>query len=148
MKIAIVVSRFNSGVTSKLLRGAEECLERRRAQRKHLAVFSCPGAFELPQVADKLAASGTWDAIVCLGAVIRGQTPHFDYVARGAAHGIQDVALKRGIPVIFGVLTTENEEQALARAGGNRGNKGWDAAEAAVDMVALFRTMKRSGKRR
>lgn len=148
MKIALVVSRFNEEITAKLLRGAEECLERHGADRKDWSVFFCPGAFELPQVADKLAGTKGWDAIVCLGVVIRGETPHFEYVAGGSVYGIQQVALKHGVPVLFGVLTTENEQQALARAGGDRGNKGWDATRAAIEMVARFRSISPSRRRR
>ncbi len=148
MKIAIAVSRFNEDVTTRLLNGAEECLERHGGEPKDRAVFFCPGAFELPQVADRLASTKKWEAVICLGAVIRGETPHFEYVSEGAVYGIQNAALKHGIPIVFGVLTTNDEGQALARAGGAKGNKGWDAALAAVEMVALFRTMKPSVRRR
>lgn len=148
MKIAIAVSRFNEDVTTRLLKGAEECLERHGGEPKDRSVYFCPGAFELPQVADRLAGMKQWEAVICLGAVIRGETPHFEYVSEGAVHGIQNAALKHGIPVAFGVLTTNDEQQALARAGGIKGNKGWDAALAAIEMVALFRTMKPSARRR
>jgi len=111
---------------------------------RNLGVFHCPGAYELPQVAAPLAESGEWDGIVCLGAVIRGETPHFEYVSLGATLGIQMVAVRYGIPVTFGVLTTENIQQALERAGGTRGNKGWDASLAALEMIQLRRTLRRS----
>jgi 6,7-dimethyl-8-ribityllumazine synthase len=109
----------------------------------NVGVFWCPGAFELPQMAGILAASKRWDAIVCLGAVIRGETAHFEYVAAEAARGIQEVALQWGLPATFGVLTTENERQAKERAGGRHGNKGWDAALAAIEMAAWMKQRKR-----
>jgi 6,7-dimethyl-8-ribityllumazine synthase len=144
-RIAVVVSRFNSQVTRRLLAGAIECLRAHGVPERQARVYVCPGAFELPQTANRLAAQRSWDAIVCLGAVIRGETPHFEYVSAEAARGIQEVALRHGIPVIFGVLTTNTERQALARAGGRHGNKGWDAAVAALEMIALFRSL---GRRR
>ena len=104
----------------------------------------CPGAFELPQVANRLALQKKWDVIICLGAVIRGDTPHFKYVSTETARGIQNVALRHTIPVVFGVLTTDNEQQALDRVGGTQGHKGWDAALTALEMAALFRTLKRT----
>ena len=106
----------------------------------------CPGAFELPQVANILAQQKKWDAIICLGAVIRGETPHFQYVASETARGIQDVALKHSIPVSFGVLTTETEQQAAERAGGKQGHKGWDSALAAIEMAVLMKSLKRRGR--
>lgn len=139
-RIALVVSTFHEAVTGRLLSGAIECLKEHGIDGA--PVFRCPGAFELPQVANRLALNGGWDAIICLGAVIRGETPHFEYVASGAAEGIRETALRHGIPVIFGVLTTENLRQAEERAGGRLGNKGWDAAVAALEMCALFRTLK------
>lgn len=141
--IAIVVSRYNGSVTSRLLKGAKDCLKRHGAGPKDVEVFRCPGAFELPQVAELLASTRSWDAIICLGAVIRGETPHFDYVASECARGIQSVALKEGVPVLFGVLTTDTEKQARERAGGTLGNKGWEAALAALDMIEVFRSIKR-----
>lgn len=146
MRIALVVSRYHEHVTSKLLRGSRNCLKRHGARPADVEIFHCPGAFELPQVAGGLARSRSWDAIICLGAVIRGETSHFDYVASESAHGIQSVALAHGLPVLFGVLTTDTEEQALERAGGSKGNKGWEAAQAAIEMVRLFRSIKRSPK--
>ncbi len=143
MRVAIVVSSFHSDITETLLSGAQECLHQHGARESDLAVFRCPGAFELPQTANKLAEQKRWDAVVCLGAVVRGETPHFDYVASQAAAGIQQTALKHGLPVIFGVLTTDTVQQAADRAGGKHGNKGWDAARTAVEMIALFRDLKR-----
>ena len=133
LKFAIVVARFNSNITGKLLEGAVDALTKSNAAG--YTVFSVPGAFELPLAAKKLARRGGYDAIIALGAVIRGDTPHFDYVAGEAARGLQDVALDTGVPVIFGVLTTDNLEQAEARAGGELGNKGYDAAMTAIEMA-------------
>ncbi len=149
-RYAIVVSRFNEHVTERLLRGALECFRNHGVPSSRIAVYSCPGSFELPQVARYLAEDGRWDAIVCLGAVIRGETAHFEYVASEAARGIQNVALQYGLPVVFGVLTTDTERQALARAGGKQGNKGWDAALTAMEMVSLKNKIRSSltGKRR
>jgi 6,7-dimethyl-8-ribityllumazine synthase len=146
-RIAVVASKFNSAITENLLAGAMECLQQKSSDVK-VSVYRCPGAFELPQVAERLASGGRWDAIICLGAVIRGETPHFEYVAQQAAAGIQQTALRHGVPVIFGVLTTDNELQAKDRAGGRLGNKGWDAAVAAMEMITLFRSLpKRRGRR-
>jgi len=139
-----VVSRFNIAITKRLLNGAIECLKQHGVRDEDVGVFPCPGAFELPQMANALSSKGGWDAIVCLGAVIRGETPHFEYVASEAARGIGEVALKRSIPVTFGVLTTDTQRQAMDRSGGKHGNKGWDAALAAIEMVEVFhRVMKR-----
>ncbi len=146
LRIAIVVSNYNRAVTDRLLRGAQDCLEKHGAVSSHTSVYSCPGAFELPQVAGALSRRQRWDAIICLGAVIRGETPHFDFVAAAAARGIESVALSAGIPVLFGVLTTENVRQALDRSGGGRGNKGWEAALAAIEMARLFQNLKRKRK--
>ncbi len=147
MRIAIVVSSFHTNITETLLNGAQECLRQHQARSSDVAVFRCPGAFELPQTAGKLAEQKRWDAIICLGAVIRGETPHFEYVAAQSAAGIQSTALKHGLPVIFGVLTTETVEQAVDRAGGKHGNKGWDAAIAAMEMVELFKALKEKSRR-
>jgi 6,7-dimethyl-8-ribityllumazine synthase len=148
VRIAIVVSRFNHSVTRKLLHGAVECLRAHQILEKDFRVIVCPGAFELPQVANRIASIGGIDAIVCLGAVIRGETPHFEYISSETARGIQDVALHHGIPVVFGVLTTDTERQAHARAGGKHGNKGWDAAVTALEMISLFRTLTRMRPKR
>ena len=139
LRIAIVASRFHAELTEELLRGARELLTECGVGSRGTKVFRCPGSFELPQVAERLARSKRWDAIVCLGVVIRGETPHFEYVAAEAARGIQDVALRWGLPVAFGVLTTDTERQARARAGGRLGNKGRSAALAAVEMALLFK---------
>ncbi len=147
LRIVLVVSRFNEPITSRLLHGAQSCLEDHGAVPSEIPVIFCPGAFELPQVAGLLAAQRRWDAIVCLGAVIRGETPHFEYVAAEAARGIQSVALKSGVPVVFGVLTTNNVRQARDRSGGKRGNKGWDAAMTAIEMGRLFKKLKDSRRR-
>jgi 6,7-dimethyl-8-ribityllumazine synthase len=138
LDFAIVVARFNSAITEKLLAGAREALA--KAGAKSQQVFYVPGAFELPFAAKKLASRGGFSAIIALGAVIRGDTPHFDYVAGGAAHGLQQVGLETGVPVVFGVLTTDTWEQAEARAGGPAGslsenNKGFDAAMTAIEMA-------------
>ena len=131
LKLAIVVARFNPGITEKLLEGAREALT--KAGASGVAVFHVPGAFELPQAARALAKG--YDAIIALGAVVRGETPHFEYVAGAAAHGLQQVALETGTPVSFGVLTTNTLAEAEARAGGARGNKGYDAAMTAIEMA-------------
>jgi 6,7-dimethyl-8-ribityllumazine synthase len=141
-RFAIVVSRFNFSITAKLLEGAERCLREQSVPEKNRKVVFCPGAFELPQVANRLAAQKKWDAILCLGAVIRGETPHFEYISAETARGIQEVALRHSIPVVFGVLTTDNEQQAWDRVGGKEGHKGWDAAMTAIEMAALFHTLK------
>ena len=137
-RFAIAVARFNEIITAQLLEGARDAFRRHGVSEEDVDVVWTPGAFELPLVARRLAASGEVEAVVCLGAVIRGETAHFDYVAGEAARGIQQVALETGIPCIFGVLTTETLEQALERAGGKHGNKGWDAAMSAMAMASLF----------
>jgi 6,7-dimethyl-8-ribityllumazine synthase len=142
LRFALVVSSFHEDITKKLLQAAEDCLRKHGVKKGDVSVVECPGAFELPQVANVLVASGQWHAIICLGAVIRGETPHFAYVAAESARGIQDVALQSRTPVIFGVLTTNSKEQAQDRAGGKHGNKGWDAALAAIEMAALFQRIK------
>lgn len=141
MKIAIVVARFNEFITSKLLSGCIDCLIRHEAADKDLTVAWVPGAFEIPMAAKKLAESGKYDAVICLGAVIRGATPHFDYVCAEASKGIAQVSMQTGVPVAFGVLTTENIQQAVERAGTKAGNKGVDCAMTAMEMVNLFKEM-------
>jgi 6,7-dimethyl-8-ribityllumazine synthase len=143
MRVALVVSKFNDHITARLLEGAVQCLDDHGVPEKKRKVVFCPGAFELPQVAQQLALQKKWDAIICLGAVIRGDTPHFEYVAAETAHGIQEVALHFSVPVVFGVLTTDNEQQALDRVGGTQGHKGRDAAMTALEMAALFKSLKR-----
>lgn len=141
MKIAIVVARFNEFITSKLLSGCIDCLIRHEAADEDLTVTWVPGAFEIPMAAKKLAESGKYDAVICLGAVIRGATPHFDYVCAEASKGIAQVSMQTGVPVAFGVLTTENIQQAVERAGTKAGNKGVDCAMTAMEMVNLFKEM-------
>lgn len=141
MKIAIVVARFNEFITSKLLSGCIDCLIRHEAADEDLTVAWVPGAFEIPMAAKKLAESGKYDAVICLGAVIRGATPHFDYVCAEASKGIAQVSMQTGVPVAFGVITTENIQQAVERAGTKAGNKGVDCAMTAMEMVNLFKEM-------
>lgn len=133
----IVVSRFNEFITKRLLDAALDCLRRHGAKEDSLHVVYCPGAFEIPQVAQELIVSGTYHAVICLGCVIRGSTPHFDYVCTGVSTGVTKLSLESRIPVIFGVLTTDTLEQAIERAGAKAGNKGWDAALAAIEMADL-----------
>ena len=133
LKFAVVVARFNSAITEKLLAGAQEAMTKSGAHT--VDVYDVPGAFELPLAAKQLALTGRYDGIVALGAVIRGETVHFEYVSGEAARGLQQVALETAVPVAFGVLTTDTQEQAEARAGGPRGNKGFDAAMTAIEMV-------------
>ncbi|MBI5018353.1 MAG: 6,7-dimethyl-8-ribityllumazine synthase [Deltaproteobacteria bacterium] len=139
LRIAMIASRFNSFVTDRLVEGAIDAISRTGGDPDAVRVYKVPGAFEIPLVAKKLALSGRFDAVVCLGAVIRGSTPHFDYVASEVAKGVAQVSLEAGIPVSFGVLTTDTLEQAIDRAGAKAGNKGWDAAMAAVETANLLR---------
>jgi 6,7-dimethyl-8-ribityllumazine synthase len=141
MRVAIVVSRFNELVTKHLLEGALDCLRRHGADDTAACVAWVPGSFEIPVVARRLALSGAYDAIVCLGAVIRGATAHFDYVAGQAATGVARAALDADVPIIFGILTTDTLEQALERAGSKAGNKGYDAMATAIEMVDLLRQL-------
>jgi 6,7-dimethyl-8-ribityllumazine synthase len=141
LRVATVVARFNQHVTSLLEDGAVSTLTAHGVVDDAAPVFRVPGAFELPVVAKRLAESGEWDAVICLGAVIRGDTPHFDYVAGECAAGLTRVALDTGVPVVFGVLTTDDLDQALARAGGAEGNKGSEAAATALETAALLRTL-------
>jgi len=137
LKIAIIVSRFNELVSKGLLAGAEDCLKRHGAKEENLDVVWVPGAFEISLVAKKIAKN--YDAVICLGAVIRGGTPHFEYVASEAAKGVAKVSLETGVPVIFGILTTDNLEQALERAGAKPGNKGFAAALSAIELANLVK---------
>lgn len=141
LSIALVVSRFNDFVTNRLLAGALDALERLGADEKKIAVYKVPGSLELPLVAKRLAATRKWDAIICLGTIIRGETPHFDLVATEAAKGIALAALETGVPIIFGVITADTLEQAINRAGAKSGNKGFEAAMAAVEMANLYREL-------
>lgn len=135
---AIVVSKFNEFITSRLLEGAKSCFTNQGYNENSIDVIKVPGAFEIPLAASKLASLHKYSAIICLGAVIKGATPHFDYVSSGATNGIAKVSLDYGIPVIFGVLTTNTIEQAMERSGGKAGNKGWDSALAAIEMADLL----------
>ena len=141
-RFAVVVSRFNDFVTARLLDGAVDCFNRHGGAVENLTVVRVPGAFEIPLTAAKLAKSGKYDGVICLGAVIRGSTPHFDYVAAEAAKGVAQAAFASEIPVIFGILTTDNIEQAIERAGVKAGNKGWDAMMSAMEMADLFGKLK------
>ncbi|WP_071459779.1 6,7-dimethyl-8-ribityllumazine synthase [Bacillus massilinigeriensis] len=143
LKVAIIVGRFNEFITSKLLGGALDALRRHGVNEEDIDTAWVPGAFELPLVAQKLAESGKYAAVITLGAVIRGATPHFDYVCNEAAKGISQASLKTGVPVIFGVLTTESIEQAIERAGTKAGNKGWEAAATAIEMANLLRCLEK-----
>ena len=139
MKVGIVAARFNEFITNKLLGGAMDGLLRHGVQEEDIQVAWVPGAFEIPLIASKMAKSGKYDAVICLGAVIRGSTTHYDYVCSEVSKGIATVSLHSDIPVMFGVLTTENSEQAIERAGTKAGNKGYDCALGAVEMVNLIR---------
>ncbi len=141
LKFGIVIARFNELIGAKLLGGARDALRRHGVAEGDVDVAWVPGSWEIPLVAEKLAASGRYDAVICLGAVIRGSTPHFDYVAAEAAKGIAGAAQKTGVPVIFGVLTTNTIEEAIERAGTKHGNKGADAATAAIEMANLVRQL-------
>jgi 6,7-dimethyl-8-ribityllumazine synthase len=141
LKFAIIVSRFNDFISERLLGGALDAFVRSGALDADIQVVKVPGAWEIPLTAKKLAEKQTCDAIVCLGAVIRGSTPHFEYVSAEVSKGIAAVSLEHGIPVTFGVLTTDNIEQAIERAGSKAGNKGWDAAQAAIEMANLMKKL-------
>ena len=140
LKIAIVVSRFNSFITTKLLDGALDALKRHKILEKNISVAWVPGAFEIPLVAKKMASTKNFDAIICLGAVIRGETTHYDYVCNEVSKGIAQVGLESGVPVIFGIVTAENIQQAIERAGAKSGNKGFDAAISAMEMANLLKS--------
>jgi 6,7-dimethyl-8-ribityllumazine synthase len=142
LKYGIVVGRFNELISSKLLAGALDALRRHGAEESDVEIAWVPGSFEIPLIAQKMAESGRYDAVITLGAVIRGSTPHFDYVAGEVAKGVAAAALKTGVPVIFGVLTTDTIEQAIERAGTKAGNKGYDAAITAIEMANLTQQFK------
>lgn len=142
-RFALIVSRFNTAITGQLGTGARAALLEAGAAEADVETFAVPGAFELPQAARGAAETGRFDAIVCLGCVIRGETPHFEYISAAVAHGLMAVAGETGVPVAFGVLTTDTWEQAEARAGAGRDNKGFEAASAALEMAALFRALRR-----
>jgi len=139
MKFGIVASRFNDFISGKLIDGALDALNRSGADAKDIEVIRVPGAFEIPLAAKKVAQCGRFDAVICLGAVIRGATPHFEYISAEVTKGIAMVGLETGIPVVYGVITTDTIEQAIERAGSKSGNKGWDAALSAIEMVDLFK---------
>ncbi len=139
MKIGIVAARFNEFIVSKLIAGATDALTRHEVKEEDIDLAWVPGAFEIPLIAKKLADSGKYDAVICLGAVIRGATSHYDYVCNEVSKGIAQISLNSGIPVLFGVVTTENIEQAIERAGTKAGNKGYDSAMAAIEMVNLIK---------
>lgn len=139
VRIGIVAARFNEFITSKLLGGAIDGLKRHNVEEDNIDVAWVPGAFEIPLIAQKMAKSGKYDAVICLGAVIRGATSHYDYVCSEVSKGIAQVSLQTGVPVMFGVLTTDNIEQAVERAGSKAGNKGFDCAAGAIEMINLLR---------
>ena len=139
LRFALIVSRFNDFVVGRLQEGSVDAIVRHGGDEKNIEIIKVPGAFEIPLIAKKAAKSGKYDAVICLGAVIRGATPHFDYVASEVSKGIATVGLETEIPITFGVLTTDNIEQAIERAGSKSGNKGWDAATSAIEMVNLLK---------
>jgi len=141
LRFGIVVSRFNDFITSRLLTGAEDAIRRHGGDLDLVDVAWVPGAFEIPLVAQRMAASGRWDAVICLGAVIRGSTPHFDYVASEAAKGVAQAMMQTGVPISFGILTTDTIEQAVERAGTKAGNKGFEAAVTAIEMANLMKVL-------
>lgn len=137
-KFGIVVSRFNEIISSQLLTGAQDCLIRHDCKTEDITIVWVPGSFEIPSTAKKMAKSKKYDAVICLGAVIRGGTPHFDFIASEVSKGVAHVGLEFDLPVIFGIITSDTIEQAIERAGSKAGNKGWDAALSAIEMVNLF----------
>ncbi|MDI6776549.1 MAG: 6,7-dimethyl-8-ribityllumazine synthase [Syntrophales bacterium] len=141
MKFGIVASRFNDFICGRLIDGAVDALTRAGANEKNIRIYKVPGAFELPLTAKKLAKSGRFDAVICLGAVIRGATPHFEYISAEVSKGIANVSLETEVPIAFGVLTTDTIEQAIERAGTKAGNMGWNAAISAIEMIDLFRKL-------
>ena len=141
VKFGLVVSRFNDFINKRLMEGALDALNRHGAEDKNISIIKVPGSFEIPLMAKKLADSGNYDAVICLGAVIRGATPHFEYISAEVTKGIAQVALDTGVPVSFGILTTDNIEQAIERAGTKSGNKGWDAAISAIEMVNVLKSV-------
>ena len=146
-RFAIVTSRWNDFITSKLVDGALDALERLGADEKSVEIYKVPGSFEIPLTTLKVAESGRFDVVICLGAVLRGQTPHFDFVAGEATKGISNVAMKTGIPVMFGIVTADTLEQAIDRAGVKAGNKGFEAAMSAVEVVNLYQEMRGAKKK-
>jgi 6,7-dimethyl-8-ribityllumazine synthase len=145
-KFALIISRFNELISKKLLEGALDCLLRHDVKDKDISVIWVPGAFEIPLVAQKAAQTGKFDAVICLGALIRGATPHFEYISAEVTKGISQVSLQTGLPVIFGILTTDTIEQAVERAGTKSGNKGFSAATSALEMINLFKELGNGSK--
>jgi len=145
-RFAIVVSRFNEAISERLLEGALDCLRRHNTDDRNIEIVWVPGSFEIPMGARQVAFTSRYDAVICLGAVIRGATPHFDYIAAEVARGIARVAAEASVPVIFGVITADSLEQAIERSGGKSGNKGWDAAMSAIEMADLFSKLKATRK--
>ena len=143
MSVAIVASRFNDMITKELLEGTLDCLKRHGATENDIHVYWVPGAFEIPRIAREVASTKRFDGVICLGAVIRGATPHFDMVAAEVSKGVARLSIESEVPVIFGILTTDSIEQALERAGTKAGNKGWDAALNMIEMVNLIRSIKK-----
>ena len=141
IKVGIIAARFNEFITAKLVSGALDGLKRHDVEEEDISIAWVPGAFEIPLIASKMAKSGKYDAVICLGSVIRGSTSHYDYVCSEVSKGVASVSLSSGIPVMFGVLTTETIEQAIERAGSKAGNKGYDCATGAIEMVNLIREM-------
>lgn len=137
-KFAIIQSRFNEFISEKLLEASLDCLRRHNCEERNITVIKVPGSFEIPVTADKIASQKKYDAIICLGAIIRGATPHFEYISSAISNAIANTALKYQVPVIFGILTTDTIEQAIERAGTKAGNKGWDASLTAIEMADLF----------
>ena len=142
LKFCIIVSRFNSFITNRMLEGALDALLRHSADERDIDIYKVPGSFEIPALALKLADSNKYDAIICLGAIIRGETPHFDFVASETSKGIAEVSLKSKLPVIYGIITADTVDQAIDRSGTKAGNKGADAAVAAIEMANLFKIIK------
>lgn len=142
LRLAIVVSRFNEFVTSRLLEGAIDCLKRHGVEEEDIEIAWVPGSFEIPFIAMKIAKGKKFDAVICLGTLIRGDTPHFDYIAKEATKGIAEVSLSTGIPAIFGIITADTLDQAIQRAGTKEGNKGWQAALSAIEMANLVKELK------
>ncbi len=143
LRFGLIVSRFNNLLTAKLLDGAIDCLVRHQADEKSITVVWVPGSFEIPYAASKMIGTKKYDAIICLGAIIKGDTPHFEYIASEASKGIARLALDSGLPVIFGIITADTLEQAIERAGTKAGNKGWDAALSGIEMANLYREIER-----
>jgi len=141
LKFGIIISRFNDFITARLLEGAQDALLRHGAKEDDIVVVKVPGSFEIPMAAKKLALKGSYNAIICLGTIIRGATPHFEYIASEVSKGIATVSLETGLPITFGVITTDTIEQAIERAGTKSGNKGWDAAMTAIEMAQLLKKL-------